>query len=131
MLAKCAALSMFCTFLTITSAFAQPVSKPVTGRTQPRPAGEFQPRSREEINALYAEAQRREDAENERRAKLMAHWTYAVCVGCGAAPKPFRAVVTNPVRVLAGIPAWMDDERAAGRRTAARGTLVRRRVVML
>ena len=123
--------ALLCMFLTITHAIAEPAPKRVTGRTQPRPAGEVQPRSREEINFLYAEAQRREDAENVRRTKLMAHWTYAVCVGCGAAPKPFKAVVTNPVRVLAGIPAWMDDERAAGRKAAAQGIVGRRRVATL
>lgn len=121
----------FCTFLTIVPALAQSGPAATTGRTQPKPDSPPQQKSREEIDALFAAAQKRQDAENERRTKLMAHWTFAVCVGCGVDPRPFKAVVTNPLRVLAGVPAWMDDERGAGRRMAARTGQARRRVAIL
>ena len=100
-------------------------------RAPPGPTSGLQARSREEIDALYAAAQKEEKAEDARRAKLMAHWTYAVCIGCGPAPKPFKPVVTNPLRVLAGIPAWVDDERTAVRGASARAASVRRRVAGL
>ncbi|GJE15427.1 hypothetical protein [Methylobacterium marchantiae] len=64
-----------------------------------------------EIRAVIAEARKRQDGIDHQNTNLWLRWTYAVCLGCGPMPRAFRPVRTNPLRVLVGIPAAMDDAR--------------------
>lgn len=64
-----------------------------------------------EIKQLIAKAQERQKAVDRHNSGLWDRWVYAVCLGCGWAPKNVRIVHTNPTRVLAGIPAAEDDAR--------------------
>ena len=64
-----------------------------------------------EIKALIARARARQRATDSRNTQVWARWNYAVCLGCGWAPKGVRVVHTHPLRVLAGIIAADDDAR--------------------
>lgn len=68
-----------------------------------------------EVRAALARARVRQDAIDRHNTDLWRRWTYAVCLGCGPVPGAVRRVWTNPLRVLEGIPAALDDERARGR----------------
>lgn len=65
----------------------------------------------EETKQLIARARERQNGIDRHNSDLWGRWVYAVCLGCGWTPKNVRIVHTNPVRVLAGIPAAEDDAR--------------------
>ena len=73
-----------------------------------------------EVKQLIAKAQERQKAVDKHNSGLWDRWVYAVCLGCGWAPKSVRIMHTNPSRVLMGIPAAEDDARE--RRGADLGT---------
>lgn len=65
-----------------------------------------------EIRALIEKAKIRQQGIDRQNENLWTRWTYAVCIGCGPISGKVRGVRTNPLRVLAGIPAAEDDARA-------------------
>lgn len=65
----------------------------------------------EETKQLIAKARERQKSVDNHNSDLWGRWTYAVCIGCGWAPKSVRIVHTHPARVLMGIPAADDDAR--------------------
>ena len=73
-----------------------------------------------EVKQLIAKAQERQKSVDKHNSGLWDRWVYAVCLGCGWAPKNVRIMHTNPSRVLIGIPAAEDDARE--RRGADLGT---------
>ena len=73
-----------------------------------------------EVKQLIAKAQERQKAVDRHNSGLWDRWVYAVCLGCGWAPKNVRIMHTNPSRVLMGISAAEDDARE--RRGAGQGT---------
>ena len=73
-----------------------------------------------EVKQLIARAQERQKAVDRHNSGLWDRWVYAVCLGCGWAPKNVRIMHTNPSRVLMGISAAEDDARE--QRGANQGT---------
>ena len=73
-----------------------------------------------EVKQLIASAQERQKAVDRHNSGLWDRWVYAVCLGCGWAPKNVRIMHTNPSRVLMGISAAEDDARE--QRGANQGT---------
>lgn len=84
----------------------------VPGRSQPTQATKPAELTEQEIGGRVAKGRERQEASDRRTSRLWERWIYAVCIGCGPLPGRFRAVYTNPGRVLAGIAAADDDERA-------------------
>ncbi len=64
-----------------------------------------------ETKQLIEKGRQRQKGTDRHNSDLWGRWSYAVCIGCGWAPKNVRIVHTNPMRVLAGIPAAEDDAR--------------------
>ena len=64
-----------------------------------------------ETKRLIAKARKQQALIDQRNTDLWARWTFAVCIGCSPRAKGLRIVQTNPLRVLAGIPAAEDDAR--------------------
>ena len=69
------------------------------------------PMSDKEVQQNLKAAQERRRARDNASNDLMTRWEFAICIGCNEFGKPFRRVWTNPLRVLAGIPALEDDKR--------------------
>ncbi|GJE61594.1 hypothetical protein [Methylobacterium trifolii] len=65
----------------------------------------------EETRELFRRAKLRQGQIDRKNNALWTRWIFAVCVQCSITPKNVRIVYTNPIRVLAGIPAAMDDAR--------------------
>jgi hypothetical protein len=65
-----------------------------------------------QIRELIEKAKIRQQGIDRQNENLWIRWTYAVCIGCGPISGKLRSVRTNPLRVLAGIPAAEDDARA-------------------
>ena len=73
--------------------------------------GKTEEQTRAEVVENIRRGEQAQRARDRAADELMARWEFAVCVGCNASLKPFRRVWTNPLRVLAGIPALEDDKR--------------------
>lgn len=80
-------------------------------------ANKTEEQKRAELVEAIRKGQEAQRARDRAADELMARWEFAVCVGCGPSLKPFRRVWTNPLRVLAGIPATDDDKRNGRMRT--------------
>ena len=101
-------LSLYC------SAFAQDSgSNPPQVETKEKQA---EKRKADETQALMEQARARQRATDQRINAMWERWTYAICIGCGWVPRNVRIVHTYPLRVLAGIPAAVDDARERGPR---------------
>lgn len=86
------------------------------GKRQPRPdappiSDAASDEKAAEIRKAIERGQARQRATDERNTRIWRRWDFAVCIGCGPAPKGFKAVYTTPARVLAGFIAADDDER--------------------
>lgn len=102
-------LSIFAVLGLVSPAFSQ-------GKIQPHPA--MPPTSdatsdekAAELKKAIERGQARQRATDERNTRIWRRWDFAVCIGCGPAPKGFKTVYTTPARVLAGFIAADDDER--------------------
>jgi hypothetical protein len=102
-------LLVFAAFGLVSPAFSQ-------GKIQPRPAtppasDATSDEKAAELKKAIERGQARQRATDERNTRIWRRWDFAVCIGCGPAPKGFRAVYTTPARVLAGFIAADDDDR--------------------
>lgn len=68
-----------------------------------------------EIKRQVSHAKQRQERFERQNTDLWSRWTNAVCIGCEPPRRRQRIVYTNPLRVLAGIPAAEDDDRAMKR----------------
>lgn len=77
------------------------------------PSGPAPGMSPEELQRNIRAGEEKQRTRDRASNDLMTRWDFAICIGCNTFAKPFRRVWTNPLRVLAGIPATEDDKRQA------------------
>lgn len=88
-------------------------TKPPSRDAAPPATGGSDEQKQTELSEAIRRGQERQQARDRATDELFERWQFAVCVGCNVVNKPFRRVWTNPLRVLAGIPASEDDKRQA------------------
>ena len=65
-----------------------------------------------ETRRMIEAARQRQTTLDRQNTDLWTRWIYAVCIGCDAMRARVKVVHTNPSRVLAGVPAALDDRMA-------------------
>lgn len=112
-------MRIICLFASAMLGFGTPAFS--QGKPQPRPltppsSDAASDEKAAEVRKAIQLGQERQRGVDERNTRIWRRWDFAVCIGCGPAPKGFRMVYTTPARVLAGFIAADDDERQRGLR---------------